>query len=154
MTSLRKPRNPITGWHMFAMMVAFFGVIIAVNLTMARLAISSFGGVQVENSYVASQHFNTWLAEARADRALGWAAEARLDESRHLAVTVTGAPQPLALTAMARHPLGRLPDQPLTFHRQRGGAFVSTTALPQGRWIVRLQVVAGDDLWRREVPVQ
>jgi nitrogen fixation protein FixH len=47
-------------------MVAFFGVVIAVNLTMARLAIGSFGGVVVENSYVASQKFNGWLDRPRA----------------------------------------------------------------------------------------
>ena len=51
------PRT-FTGRHMTMVLVAFFGTIIVVNFTMARFASSTFGGVVVENSYVASQHFN------------------------------------------------------------------------------------------------
>ena len=144
----------LNGWHAFAMFAAFFGVVIAVNLTMARLAISSFGGVQVENSYVASQHFNTWLREARDERALGWQAQVVRRADGHVAVTVAGAPQPLAVTATARHPLGRLPDRALLFHRADDGAYVSAETLPAGRWIVRVQVTAGEQSWRDEVHLQ
>ena len=59
------------GWHMFAILCAFFGVVIAVNITMATYASTTFGGIVVENSYVASQEFNRWLDEAKAERALG-----------------------------------------------------------------------------------
>ena len=55
-----------TGWHMTAIMFAFFGVVVSVNMLMATLATRTFGGTVVENSYVASQSFNRWLAEARA----------------------------------------------------------------------------------------
>ena len=61
-----------TGWHAFAMLFAFFGVVVAVNLFMARDALSTFGGLVVENSYVASQDFNHWLDEAQRSKALGW----------------------------------------------------------------------------------
>ena len=44
-----------TGWHMTAILVGFFAIVISVNLFMARAAIGSFGGVVVDNSYVASQ---------------------------------------------------------------------------------------------------
>ena len=59
--------GPFTGWHMLAICVAFFGVVIAVNVVMADLAISTFSGEVVENSYVASQRFNGWLDEAKAE---------------------------------------------------------------------------------------
>ena len=39
-----------TGYHMLAIMVAFFGVVIAVNLTMATFASRSWTGLVVENS--------------------------------------------------------------------------------------------------------
>ena len=42
---------------------------------------STFGGVVVENSYVASQDFNGWLDEARAERALGWDADVGRDDA-------------------------------------------------------------------------
>ena len=54
-------QRAFTGRHMAAIMVAFFGVVIVVNLLNARLASSTFGGEVVENSYVASQDFNRWL---------------------------------------------------------------------------------------------
>ena len=55
-----------TGRHMLVIMVAFFSVIIAVNLTMAFFARSSWTGAVVENTYVASQQFNRKAAEGRA----------------------------------------------------------------------------------------
>jgi nitrogen fixation protein FixH len=50
-----------TGWHMALILIGFFAVVVGVNLLMARFASSTFGGVVVENSYVASQQFNGWL---------------------------------------------------------------------------------------------
>lgn len=147
-------RGPFTGWHMFAIMVAFFGVVIAVNVTMMQVARGSFGGVVVENSYVASQEFNGWLHAARAQQALGWQVTTGLRTDRKVAIAVASAPETLAVTATARHPLGRQPDQALTFHRVAPGRYVSTSALPAGRWTLRLQLASGTDTWRQEVPVQ
>ena len=56
-TRERKPAE-FTGRHMLAIMLAFFGVIIAVNLVMATLASKSWTGLVVKNTYVASQQFN------------------------------------------------------------------------------------------------
>ncbi|HLA02420.1 MAG TPA: FixH family protein, partial [Aestuariivirga sp.] len=42
-----------TGWHMAAITISFFAVIIAVNLTLAVFASSSWSGLVVANSYVA-----------------------------------------------------------------------------------------------------
>ena len=53
--------RPFTGYHMTAILVAFFGVVIVVNFVMARYAVATFGGTVVDNSYVASQEFNGWL---------------------------------------------------------------------------------------------
>ena len=39
-----------TGWHMTTILVAFFAVVITVNIVMARFALSTFGGTVVENS--------------------------------------------------------------------------------------------------------
>jgi len=56
--------GPFTGKHFAVIIVAFFAVVIGVNLFMATQASATFGGVVVENSYVASQEFNKWLDEA------------------------------------------------------------------------------------------
>ncbi len=62
----RTSQPRFTGYHMAAIMVSFFGVVIAVNFTMAWYATSSWSGLVVENTYVASQQFNSRAAAMRA----------------------------------------------------------------------------------------
>lgn len=148
---MTRARHPFTGRHMAAIMIGFFAVVIAVNLLMARMASSTFGGIVVENSYVASQHFNRWLDEAEAEQALGWKAAATRDGDGHLRAVLSGVPGDVAvLTATARHPLGQSPDVALTFARQADGSFRSNQALPAGRWRLRLEIRAQGKLRRSE----
>ncbi|MFM2300841.1 MAG: Integral rane protein linked to a cation pump-like protein [Pseudomonadota bacterium] len=144
--------GPFTGRHITALLVAFFAVVIAVNLFMARNAISTFGGVVVENSYVASQNYNKWLDEAAKEQALGWKATATRDAAGRVAVVLAGTAgdDRLTLSGDAWHPLGRMPDQPLRFHRLADGRWLSDAALPAGRWKLRLEAAAGKIRWRTE----
>ena len=96
-----------TGIHMFAILVGFFGTVMAVNFTMASLATSTFGGVTVKNSYVASQKFNSWLDQAAEQDALGWEVTTSWRDDGHLVVSATGPGTKARLAAHARHPLGR-----------------------------------------------
>jgi nitrogen fixation protein FixH len=144
-------RGPFTGRHISAIIVGFFAVVIAVNFVMAYYASATFGGVVVENSYVASQQFNQWLEEGRKQQALGWSATASRSGDDRIVVRIEGAPaQGLVLSAIARHPLGRAPDQALGFVRQADGSSLSNQPLPAGRWIVRFEARAGSSLWRSE----
>lgn len=59
----------ITGRQVFGFTVGAFAIIIAVNVYMAYSAVSTFPGVEVPNSYVASQNFE---AARDAQDALGW----------------------------------------------------------------------------------
>lgn len=141
--------GPFTGRHISAIIVAFFAVVIAVNVYMAREAMSTFGGVVVENSYVASQQFNEWLAEAKREKALGWSAKPARRPDGRISVSMPGAPaQGLTLSIDARHPLGRVSDHLLTFRRQADGSFLSDQVLPIERWQLRIEARAGDKLWR------
>lgn len=150
-----RPARAFTGGHFAAIMVAFFGVIVTVNLVMARLAGATFGGVVVDNSYVASQHFNRWLDEAAFERALGWKAEMRRDTDDRLSIEVKGlSNRPGSLTAIARHPLGRAPDLALRFERLEDGGFRSLQPLPVGRWRVRVTVQSEGKTWRSEGDVR
>ena len=51
-------------------------MIIAVNLTLAFKAVTTFPGLEVKNSYVASQNFD---ADRAAQQALGWQVAARIE---------------------------------------------------------------------------
>lgn len=145
----RKPR-PFTGRKMAAILVGFFAVVIAVNVLMARLASATFGGVVVENSYVASQHFNRWLKEANAEQALGWkGAMERDDAGRATFSLVDSAGKPIGaarVSAVAEHPLGQRPQMPLELHEVQTGIYAAP--LEAGRWRLRVTVEAEGKTWR------
>ena len=65
----------ITGRHVTVMFGAAFSVIIGVNVLLATKAVSTFPGLEVKNSYVASQTFD---ADRAAQEALGWTVDARI----------------------------------------------------------------------------
>ena len=129
-----------TGRHMLFVMVAMFGTILAVNLVMAHFAVATFGGTVVDNSYVASQDYNRWLADARAQKALGWKIDVHALPDRRIEVTAT--PQDGVLTGTAHHPLGREPDQTLRFVSTGPGRWTSVRPLRASRWRLRLTLVS------------
>jgi nitrogen fixation protein FixH len=141
-----------TGWHMAGIMILFFGVIVTVNMTMAVFATRTFGGKVVENSYVASQQFNEWLAAARAQEKLGWKRELSLGADRKIAVSVSATDA--GVEGYARHPLGREAEVKLSFAPEGEGRFRSIETLPRGRWIVHLTVRRGGEAARYIETVQ
>ena len=86
MTIETKTRE-LTGRGVLAITLSAFGVIIAVNIAMAYFAVQTFPGLEVRNSYVASQGFNDRM---RAQQALGWTTRADLTQGV-LRVTITDA---------------------------------------------------------------
>ncbi|QHL91925.1 hypothetical protein GVO57_10600 [Sphingomonas changnyeongensis] len=131
------PRG-FTGRHMAGAITGFFAVVIGVNLTMAVLATMSFGGKVVDNSYVASQRFNGWLAEARAQDDAGWQAGFAADAGH---VVITSRPGS-RVEAVASHPLGRAPERALSFVEQSPGRYRAAERLPAGRWQLRATIWA------------
>ena len=143
-----KAGKPFTGRHMAMILIAFFGVVIIVNLVMARFAVTTFGGKVVENSYVASQQYNEWLERAEVQERLGWDEVVSVDPDRHirLAVRKDGAALTgLAVTATLNHPLGRAAPVPVRFVAAADGSLRSASPLPAGRWRLDLGVRHGAD---------
>lgn len=139
--------RPFTGKHMWAVMIAFFGTVIAVNVMMARMAIGTFGGTVVDNSYVASQKFNGWLDAAADQKRQGWAARFSLDRDRHVVMGLTrhGAPDASrAARGEAHHPLGAAPAIALDFAATGNGTLKSRQKLPHGRWQLRVSIPDGN----------
>lgn len=151
---MKSRSKPFTGKHMAAIMVGGFGIVVAVNLAMASMASATFGGIVVENSYVASQQFNDWLDQAEASERLGWKVEPfRLADGR-IALRMTGVPTGAKISAIARHPVGREGDRVLSFTAGSDGAYASTGPLSAGRWILRMSVEADGSVWRGEAQVR
>lgn len=140
----------LTGKHVAAIFVSFFGVVIAVNVLMASLATSTFGGIVVENSYVASQHFNRWLDEADREKSLGWNASIHRDPAGRANIALTDSTgQPLVgakVVVDAVHPLGREPDHALKVSEVSPGIYAAPLA--SGRWRLRVTAQAEGQTWR------
>ena len=114
-----------TGRHMLLTMVAFFGVVIAVNLTMATFARTSWTGLVVENTYVAGQQFNRKAEEGRAQAALHWSGRLTLAAGaiRYELADASGARiAPRAVTLAFRHPAYEAQDRTIRLGRAADGA--------------------------------
>lgn len=147
-------KRQFTGFDMTRILVAGFGVVIAVNFLMASLAVSGFGGVVVDNSYVASQKFNGWLEQAERSRALGWQARIDRDASGRLVIETSGVPAGAIASAELRRPLGAREYADLTFPPVDGtGVLRSNETLAPGRWTVRLTIASGDLRYSEEMPL-
>ena len=136
-------RRPLTGRGMIAVFVALFGIIIGVNVVMAVTAVRSFPGLEVANSYVASQEFDR---ERAAQEALGWQAEPVYEEGR-LSLKISdaqGLPAPVrTLNVIVSRPTQKRDDVTPEM-RYSGGLWVADLALAPGAWVVHLEAEAPD----------
>lgn len=82
-----KPVKKLTGRKVFWMFFAAFGVIFSVNMLLLFKAVDTFPGLEVKNSYVASQTFDDM---AQAQMSLGWEPAAAYENGR-VDVSLTGA---------------------------------------------------------------
>jgi nitrogen fixation protein FixH len=134
---------PLTGRKVFAITAGFFGVIIGVNFTLAYMAVSTFPGLEVANSYVASQTFD---AERNAQVGLGWALEVGADRNA-LTLRFTGADggpvQPQSLRVM----IGRATeaqDDSIPAFTYSAGFYTAPVNLDPGKWVMRVEALAPD----------
>lgn len=148
MSGSARRKGEFTGWHMLAIMVVFFGIVIAVNLTMAVMARRSWTGTVVENTYVASQQFNARAAEGRAQAALGWQSDLTIAGGvvTYRLTDADGAPVAAADEARAyfRHPAYDSADRQAVLPRQPDGSFSAAVDLPDGQWIVEIDIEVPD----------
>lgn len=143
----------ITGWHVFGIFALGFGTIIAVNLTLAWNAVQTFPGLEVKNSYVASQSFDR---DRAAQKALNWDVAARLDGGDLvLTITESGAPvQPEIERAVFGRATSVAADQTPDFVFD-GTAFVAPVSAGDGNWNLRLIARAADGtLFQQRIVVE
>ncbi|WP_116598042.1 FixH family protein [Primorskyibacter marinus] len=133
----------LTGWHVLAIFGGAFGVIIAVNLALAWNAVRTFPGLEVKNSYVASQTFDT---RRTSQQALGWTVRADAEGDRVILAITDADGQPVQLSALEAT-LGRatqVKDDRTPDFRFDGTAYVASEALPGGNWNIRMKATALD----------
>lgn len=133
----------ITGRQVFFVTASAFSIIIAVNLTLAYNAVSTFPGLEVKNSYVASQSFE----ERRdAQEALGWDVGVA-HEDDELTITFRDANGTAIEAGNVELLIGRKTN---SAHDQRpelsysDGVFRAPVVLDPGYWTIRLTATAKD----------
>jgi len=134
---------PITGRKVFFGMSAAFGVIISVNLYLAFSAVKTFPGLEVANSYVASQHFD---ADREAQLALGWTVAADVsNEELHVSITdANGDPvQVRSLDGTFGRATSVRDDQTPAFEFD-GTLYRAPVVTAAGNWNLRMVAVAED----------
>lgn len=141
------PNRPqqFTGRHMLMAMLGFFGVIVTVNVVMAVSASTTWTGLVVPNSYVASQEFQAKQDAAVRQRALGWHAELAFADGRISLTVVDGAGLAIELgkvTLQVNRPVGGHDDQQLVLARSERGAYEAPLQLASGVW--ELNVTAAE----------
>jgi len=133
----------ITGKHVAIGFVAAFSVIIAVNLVLAFSAVKTFPGLEVKNSYVASQTFNERKA---AQEALGWQVGAYHSDGL-LKVQITGEDGAPVQVARLDATVGRathVKDDVTPDFRFDGTAYIAPVELGDGNWNIRMKAMAMD----------
>ncbi len=142
-TDPKRKGKPLTGLKVLAIAVGSFAVILGANLTLAFNAVSSFPGLEVDNSYVASQNFNEQLEQQLG---LGWEVSAQI-EGGMLVLSFTDADGRPVDVATLDATLGRAThvrdDQRPDFYYHRG-TFTAPVDLAPGNWNIRLEATAPD----------
>lgn len=140
-TQSEKPSFVFTGWHMLGAMLLFFGTIITVNFTMAYYASSTWSGLVVKNTYVASQEFNGKAAGIRSMLATGIKGklDVKGDQIRY-ALTLPGDEPVNAdkVTAHFKRPVGEHQDFITELQPAGAGIYEARREVLKGHWIVEM----------------
>jgi nitrogen fixation protein FixH len=133
----------LTGKHVLAITVSAFAVIIGVNVLLAVKAVSTFPGLEVDNSYVASQGFN---ARKAAQEALGWTMTPGYQDGR-MTLAFHGADglpvQVNDLQVLVGRTTETTDDTFPTFTYQ-GDRYAADLPLHQGKWMVKVTATSAD----------
>ena len=151
---MNAPDNTIlTGRHVLIAVLAFFGLVIAVNGVFIVLALQSWSGLSTDDAYRRGLAYNETLRQAEAQRALGWQARAELtplaDGRARLSVVFTDrADAPidgLVIVGQLRRPSREGADRAVALTRQGPGRYGADVDLPLlGQWDLRLRADSPD----------
>lgn len=147
--------KPLTGRMVLFMLVAFFGVVIGVNVIMARLAIETLPGTEVDSAYSASLAYEKEIAAAHDQDARAWKVNAHVQRGPDGGATVQveardsrGKPMSgLNFQGRFERPTDRRADQPVGLTEVGGGIYRgSAPTIAPGQWDL---VLEGDEAGQR-----
>lgn len=140
--------RPLTGRTVLIWLVAFFGVIIGVNALMAKLAIDTMPGTDVDSAYQAGNAYNGQISAARDQEARRWqvrgSIERRADGRAVIEVEARdgdGAPlKELTFSARLERPVDRRADRSLMLTGRGSGVYSGEAVnIASGQWDLVLE---------------
>ena len=145
------PAKPLTGGKVFLMLVAFFGVVITVNMIMMRFAIQTLPGTEVDSAYSASVAYEKEIATARDQTARNWKVDAHVERNGQGGATLqveardnSGRPMSgLKFQGRFERPTDRRADLPVALAEVGRGIYRgSAEAIAPGQWDLVLEGAA------------
>jgi nitrogen fixation protein FixH len=147
---LRHPvsQRLLTGRKVLLMLVAFFGVVIGVNLIMMRLAIQTLPGTEVDSAYTASLAYEREIGAAQDQNARNWKVDAHIQRAPDGGATLqveardnNGRPMTgLKFKGRFERPANRQADQPIELAETGIGIYRgSAAAIAPGQWDLVLE---------------
>lgn len=148
----------LKGWHVLAMLLAFFGVIVTANTIFLTIAFRSFPGIVTDEPFEKglAKEFNAQLEAMDEQRARGWRAglesaiDATTGETLIRVFIVDGEGRPVDGLDVAGD-LVRAgttgDDRDLVFQPVGAGLYeCSAGALSQGQWLIEIETAFPDGL--------
>lgn len=138
-----KPSFTLNGWHVLAMVTAFFLVVIGVDTIMIVKAYSTFSGEVAKNPYEAGLAYNKTLAQRRAEAALGWTVTVSEPADRTILLKVVDrdgkALDGLSVTGALERPATETGKLAVTFTPLGGGLYRAGPIAAGGAWDLSAQ---------------
>lgn len=147
-------KKPLTGRTVLLSILAFFSVVIAVNVTMMTLAVETLPGTDVDNPYSAGLAYNKEISAARAQEARGWHVGAHVERQadgqsiiRIEARDGAGAPVTgIAFSARLAHPIDRRADHAVILAEHERGIYRgSAEDVAPGQWELIIEGERGSE---------
>ncbi len=141
--SKRNTERQFTGRHALMVFCGAFAVIIGVNIALAVSAVKTFPGLEVKNSYVASQEFDD---RRSAQEALGWSVYASANGGLVVLEITDEFGNPVEVSDL-NAVLGRathVKDDIRPEFKFDGSAYVAPAELGAGNWNIRMTARAQD----------
>lgn len=127
----------LTGWHVLAMVLAFFATVIGVDVTFTVLALRTFPGEVSVTPYEDGLLYNQKLAQLAGQERLGWRAGAAAEPGRVIFEVrdKSGAPvRGLTVTGKLERPATEAGRKLLAFREVSPGVYAATPGGLAGAW--------------------
>jgi nitrogen fixation protein FixH len=141
----------ITGRHVAFGMVAFFTVIVVVDLIMIRLALTTFSGLETSDSYRKGLAYNERIAVERDMANTGWTSNTTYDAAKaELRFKLSGSSGAQAAGSVVTAHVGRAAtnayDRTVVLVEQADGHYAAPLKdMESGSWVVTTTVLGGTD---------